>query len=47
MNEIIGKIKSIIKSLEKEHAPLLICALFLRDGDLDKWDIIISAPYPN
>lgn len=42
MNVIIEKIKSIIKSLEEEHGPLLICALFLREGELDKWDIIIS-----
>jgi hypothetical protein len=45
MNEMIGKLKAIIKNLEEEHGPLLICALFLRDGDLDKWDIIISATW--
>lgn len=45
MNEIIEKLKSLIKVLEKEHGPLLICALFLRDGDLEKWDIIISASW--
>ncbi len=47
MNEMIGKLKSIIKDLEEEHGPLLICALFLRDGDLDKWDLIISAAWLN
>lgn len=47
MNEMIGKLKSIIKDLEKEHGPLLICALFLRDGDLEKWDIIISGTWLN
>jgi hypothetical protein len=47
MNEIIIKVKSVIKDLEKEHGPLLICALFLRDGDLEKWDIIMSAPWLN
>lgn len=45
MNEIIEKIKSLIKELEKEHGLLLICALFLREGDLEKWDIIISASW--
>lgn len=47
MNEIINKVKSLIKELEKEHGPLTICAFFLRDGDLEKWDIIISAPWLN
>ena len=47
MNELIIKVKSVIKNLEKEHGPLLICALFLRDGDLEKWDIIMSAPWLN
>jgi hypothetical protein len=47
MNEIIEKIKSLIKDLEQEYGLLLICALFLRDGDLEKWDIIISASWLN
>lgn len=47
MNETIEKFKSLIKDLEKNQGPLLICALFLRDGDLDKWDIIISASWLN
>ena len=47
MNEIIEKIKSIVNALEKEHGPLLICALFLRDGDLERWDIIISSSWLN
>lgn len=47
MNEIIKKLKSLIKELENEHGPLLICALFLRDGDIDKWDIVISASWLN
>ena len=45
MNVIIEKLKSAIKSLENEHGRLLICAIFLREGELDKWDIIISAPW--
>ncbi len=47
MNEIIEKLKLMIKDLEKVHGPLLICAIFLRDGDLNKWDIIISASWLN
>ncbi|MGD2169501.1 MAG: hypothetical protein PVI40_04600 [Chlamydiota bacterium] len=47
MIEIINKIKSAITSLEKEKQPLLICALFLRQEPLEKWDIIISASWLN
>lgn len=47
MNEIIEKIKSIIKDLEKENGPLLICALFLRDGESEKWDMVVSASWLN
>jgi hypothetical protein len=47
MNEIIEKFKLIIKNIENEHGPLLICALILRDGDLEKWDLIISATWLN
>ncbi len=45
MNTLIEKLKAMIKSLEKERGPLMICALFLREGELDKWDIIISAKW--
>ncbi len=47
MKEITEKIKDIIKDLESTHNPLLICALFLREDDLEKWDIIISASWLN
>jgi hypothetical protein len=47
MNEIIEKMKLIIKDLEKTHGLLLICAIFLRDWDFEKWDIIISASWLN
>lgn len=47
MNEIIDKIKFLIKKLENEHGPLLICALFLRDSETERWDIIISTSWLN
>ncbi len=47
MNEIIEKLKSIIKNLEQKRGPLLICALFLREDSLEKWDIIIAASWLN
>jgi hypothetical protein len=39
--------KAAIQSLEKEHGPLLICALFLREDGMGKWDIVIAAPWLN
>ena len=45
MIEIINKIKKAIKSLENEKGPLLICALFLREEPLEKWDVVISASW--
>lgn len=45
MNEIIKKIKEAIISLEKENQALLICAVFLREDSLEKWDIVISASW--
>ncbi|HLB52205.1 MAG TPA: hypothetical protein VJK48_00660 [Chlamydiales bacterium] len=47
MSEIIEKVKSAIKSMEKEHGNLLICALFLRADVLEKWDIVLAAPWLN
>lgn len=44
MNEIIEHLKSVIKKLEIE-GPLLICAMFLREDSLEKWDIIIAATW--
>lgn len=47
MNEKIEKLKSVIKELEKENGPLLICALFLREGILEEWDLILSGSWLN
>jgi hypothetical protein len=47
MNEIIEKIKSIIKNLEEERGPFLICALFLREDSWEKWDFIVAATWLN
>lgn len=45
MNELIKKIKEGIIALEKENQPLLICALFLREDSLEKWDIVVAASW--
>ena len=47
MIEKIEKLKAAIQGLEKEHGPLLICALFLRDDALGRWDVVISASWLN
>ncbi len=47
MNEILDKLKSVVLALEKEHQPILFFALFLREDSLQKWDIVISAPWLN
>jgi hypothetical protein len=47
MNEIIEKLKVVIKNLEQKRGPLLIYALFLREDSLEKWDIIIAASWLN
>lgn len=48
MKEMLEKLKALIKSLETEkNEPFLICALFLTDGTIEKWDLILSAPWLN
>ena len=47
MIEKIEKLKEVVKNLEIEHGPLLICALFLRDDAMGKWDIVIAASWLN
>jgi hypothetical protein len=46
MKEMLEKLKALIKSLESEkRESFLICALFLTDGTIEKWDFILSAPW--
>jgi hypothetical protein len=46
MKEIfLDKLKSVVQSLEKRHKPILLFAIFQREDSLQKWDIIISAPW--
>ncbi len=47
MKEILNKLKSVVQSFEGEHAPILLCALFLRKESFEKWDIVVSAPWLN
>jgi hypothetical protein len=45
MKEILDKLKSVVQALEKEHGPILLFALFLREDALEKWDIVVSASW--
>lgn len=45
MKEILDKLKSVVQALEKDHQPILLFALFLIEDSLQKWDIVISAPW--
>ena len=47
MNTILDKFKKVVISLEKEKGLILIFALFLRVDPLEKWDIVVSAPWLN
>ncbi|HLB52814.1 MAG TPA: hypothetical protein VJK48_03805 [Chlamydiales bacterium] len=45
MKEILETLKEIIYSLEKGKSPFLLCALFLREEGLGRWDLILSATW--
>jgi hypothetical protein len=47
MKEMLDKLKNLIKSLESERGSLLISALFLTEGFIDKWDFILAADWLN
>lgn len=47
MKEILEKLNTSLITLEKERGPVLIFALFLREDPLEKWDILVSAPWLN
>ncbi len=47
MNTILEKLKTVVRSLENEHGPILVFALFLREDPLEKWDIVVSATWLN
>lgn len=45
MKEILDKLKRLLLELEKERGPILIFALFLRGDSIDRWDVVVSAPW--
>ena len=47
MIKVLEKLKPIVNTLENEHGPILVFALFLREDPLEKWDIVVSAEWLN
>lgn len=47
MQIILEKLKKVVLYLEKERGPMSVFALFLRIDPLEKWDIVVSAPWLN
>lgn len=47
MNAMLERLKTIVLELEKEHGPILVFALFLREDPLEMWDIVVSASWLN
>ena len=45
MKTILEKLKEVVLTLEKESGPILVFALFLRVDPLEKWDIVVAAPW--
>ena len=45
MKQMLDKLKSMVQSLEKKHGSITLAALFLREGSLKKWDIVISSSW--
>ena len=45
MKEILDKLKRIVVDLEKDHGPILIFALFLREDSYEKWDVVACATW--
>lgn len=47
MKEIVEKLKTALRELEKEEDRVLLFALFLREDALGKWDLLVSASWLN
>lgn len=47
MKSILDKLKEVVLKLEKEFGPMSVFALFLRVDPLEKWDIVVAAPWLN
>jgi hypothetical protein len=47
MNEILEKLKAVLKEIEEKHGRVVLFSLFLREDALGQWDLLVSAPWLN
>lgn len=45
MNTVIDTLREIERALSRDKGPFTLFALFLRDEALEKWDLVVSAPW--
>jgi hypothetical protein len=45
MNEFLDRFVEIERNLSQEKGPFVLFALFLREDAVDKWDLILAAPW--
>lgn len=45
MNDFVKHIQKVERSLSSEKGEFNLFALFLRENSLDKWDLLIAAPW--
>ncbi len=45
MKKILEKLKSVVVDLEHDRGSFLVFALFVREDDPERWDIVVSASW--
>jgi len=45
MKELLQKFTDLERTLSQEKGPFALFALFLREDAVDKWDLILAAPW--
>ena len=45
MKSIVGKLQLLLQDLEQTYGDVLVFALFLPDEPLERWDLVVAAPW--
>jgi hypothetical protein len=45
VRDLLTKLQNTELRISRERGPFVLFALFLREGSLDRWDVVISAPW--
>lgn len=45
MNSVIDTLREIEQAVSRDKGPFTLFALFLREETLEKWDLVVSAPW--